>query len=126
MQSIALGLILEIRTFPCYDVTKEACVLKKILKIDFIVMVAVLLISLLISAISKFLLTDLIFIGSMFVLLAAIILLISARIDMKATIKKMKKSEKGQVIKVFQWSEKLAMTFVIVTMVLFVISFGLT
>jgi len=100
--------------------------LKKILKINITVIVAVLLISLLISALTKFLLTDLIFIGSMFVLLAAIILLISARIDMKATIKKIKKSEKGDVIKVFQWSEKLAMTLVIATMLLFVISFSLT
>ena len=99
--------------------------MKKIIIVDILVVFLVLILSYTISLLSNFLLTDLVFIGSMLVLATSVILLISARKDMKAAIKRMKKSEKKETIKVFQWSEKLAMSFVVVTGLLFFISFSL-
>ena len=109
----------------CYDIKKGEYHLKKLFMTDSIVLIGVLGLSYLISLLTEITMTDLVFIGAMFTLAAAAILLASARKDMKQAVKQKSKLEKKQYVKEFRWPEKYALSLFGVTVILCIISFYL-
>lgn len=125
MQSIALGVVIEFLICTCYDIREGDYHLKKLFMVDLIVLIGVLGLSYLLSLVTKITMTDLVFIGAMFALAVATILLVSARKDMKQAVKQKSKLEKKQYVKEFRGAEKYALSLFGVTVILCIISFYL-